>query len=174
MVKQRVIGKDTARASPTVSLAEKTLERTKNAEIVATTLKATELNRDMHSRYKRKVRDHEIEVEDIKRSRKDKPKFKMSSIEQDQMLDIQQRWRDLILKCLPQKTQMSISLGNGPDSAGRCYKTTLTRTYNDEMLCKTCTVPRASHHILDNHGGTGVRILLADQFAPSTLCDSSE
>ena len=69
---------------------------------------------------------------------------------------------------------MSISLGNGPDSAGRCYKTTLTRTYNDKMLCKTCTGPRAGHHILDNHGGTGVRILLADQFAPSTLCDSGE
>ena len=128
----------------------------------------------MSSSYKRKFRGHEKEVEDIKRCRTDKPKFKMANLQQDQLLDIQQRWGYLILKCLPKKTQMSISLGNGPDSAGCCYKTTQSRTYNDEMLCKTCTGPRAGHHILDNHGGTGVRILLADHFAPSTLCDSGE
>ena len=95
----------------------------------------------------------------------------MSNIE---MLNIQKRWGDLILKCLPEKTQMSISLGGGPDSAGRCYKTTVTKTYTNKMICKTCTGNRAGHNILDNYKGAGVRILLSDQFAPSTLCDSGE
>ena len=114
-----------------------------------TTLKANELNKDLHNRYKRKARDYDVEVEDIKRSRKDRPKFKMSNIEMDQMLNIQKRWGDLILKCLPEKTQMSISLGGGPDSAGRCYKTTVTKTYTNKMICKTCTGHRAGHNILD-------------------------
>ena len=47
LLKARVIGKDCASASLTVSLAEKTLERSINAEIVSTTLKATELNREI-------------------------------------------------------------------------------------------------------------------------------
>ena len=42
LLKAKVTGKDSAFASPTVSLAEKSLERTKNAEIVAATLKAKE------------------------------------------------------------------------------------------------------------------------------------
>ena len=152
----------------------KITRKNKNAEIVATTHKATELNIDLHNRYKRKARDYDVEVEDIKRSRKDRPKFKMSNIEMDQMLNIQKRWGDLILKCLPEKTQMSISLGGGPDSAGRCYKTTVTKTYTNKMICKTCTGQRAGQNVLDNYKGAGVRILLADQFAPSTLCDSGE
>ena len=46
LLKPRKAGKDSGNPSPTVSLAEKLLERTKNAGIVATTLKANELNRD--------------------------------------------------------------------------------------------------------------------------------
>ena len=50
LLNPRKAGKDSGNPSPTVSLAEKSLERTKNAEIVATTLKANELNRDLHTR----------------------------------------------------------------------------------------------------------------------------
>ena len=101
-------------------MAEKTLESNIAAEIVSDTFKANEINNELSSRYKRKVCHLDIEVEDIKRSRTDKPKFKMSNLQDEQLLGIHQRWGDLNLKCFPKKTQMSIYLGNGPDSAGPC------------------------------------------------------
>ena len=85
--KVKAHGDGRAGPNPTVSLAGKTLAKTRAAEVVSDTFNAHELNKDLTRRFKRMTRDLEIEVENIKKSRTDRPRFKMATMQDNHLLN---------------------------------------------------------------------------------------
>jgi hypothetical protein len=57
---------------------------------------------------------------------------------------------------------------------GTQLHTTTTKSYNPETLqCLVCVGSREGHHILDNHDGRGITIMLGDQHLPSVVATES-
>ena len=77
---------------------------TKVVLILFMEINAHELNKDLTRRFKRKTGDLDIKVENIKKSRTERPNFKMATMQCDHLLSEEQNWGNLIPACPPTKT----------------------------------------------------------------------
>ena len=172
-------------AEPKASVAKVTVEKTKQSLVATATRTAKDMSATMRKGYKRKFKEFHISHDSVKKYKNNKGQLgnprdsAMVEPTSYQNLGVKGDWTDIIVQC--PVTQQSLEVGHGSVSivssggGGTHLHTTKSVTYDPEDLsCRVCLGTRKGHHILDNHLGKGLTIIIGDQHLPAMITSESE